>query len=656
MNHRVLEPTPADDPADRARQIDVAVYQFLTKRTEGDAITESEYESRYPHLLPELSVALRKNAARLRMIAEVQHQDRVLGMDDFLRVSQEPPSADPRPSIPGYTVLREISSGGQGSVYEAVQHHTKTILALKVVVPRGRNSIARFEREVLALSAVNHPGIVNVVDRGRTLDRSYFFAMPYVSGLDLDGWLSAQRADGSSQRKIIEQFRDIALALGAAHRRKIVHRDLKPSNIRIDLYGRPKVVDFGLAYLIDETVKESRTRLTLTGNILGSIPWSSPEQIVGVGTSTPASDVYSIGVLLYHALVGRFPYDVYGPLHVVTKNICEVIPSEPRIGPFGRVDRALAAVISKCLAKDRESRYCDGAALAEVLTKYLDGELREPSPRRRILPLAISCACILTAFIMIAFCRQRSQPSYSPSPGPTITNTVGIDMIAVPSGRFTMGSPLSEPGHQDNEQSHIVWITRGFLISRTEVTQGQYRRVMGGLPYTVTTPGDNLPVDNVSWEDAQRFCARLSAFESKQYRLPTEAEWEYSCRAGSTHPYSGLDALPSMGWFSENSNGKLHSPGLKSANHWGLVDTHGNVAEWVLDAYIEHLGREEQRDPVHLVDGQARVVRGGGFRDGGLACRSASRFACPSSKGLPAVGFRVVLEASQLSRGKSNAR
>ena len=197
-----------------------------------------------------------------------------------------------------------------------------------------------------------------------------------------------------------------------------------------------------------------------------------------------------------------------------------------------------------------------------------------------------------------------------------------------------MGSPDSDKVAQDDEKpQHRVRITRPFYLGATEVTQGQYRAVTGQSP-SYFKGSDDLPVEQVSWNDAIAFCDKLSELEKgslggARYRLPTEAEWEYACRGGSTTRYSfGDDAarLGEFAWYNGNSDGKTHPVGQKRPNAWGLYDMHGNVWEWCQDGYEkDYYGHSPDADPLGPSQASARVIRGGGWRFFPQHARSASR-------------------------------
>ena len=215
-----------------------------------------------------------------------------------------------------------------------------------------------------------------------------------------------------------------------------------------------------------------------------------------------------------------------------------------------------------------------------------------------------------------------------------------------------MGSDESDTDARDTEfvvnpkgekQKHLVRITRPFYLGVTEVTQGQYQAVMGKTP-SVFRMSDDLPVERVSWFDAIEFCIKLSDKETQQpryriedktvtftggygYRLPTEAEWEYACRAGSTTRYPFGDDENGLGeyaWYHKNAGGKTHPVGQKRANVWGLHDMMGNVWEWCWDGYaVDYYKGSTVDDPHGATKSEGRVVRGGSWNGNPLASRSA---------------------------------
>jgi formylglycine-generating enzyme required for sulfatase activity len=226
----------------------------------------------------------------------------------------------------------------------------------------------------------------------------------------------------------------------------------------------------------------------------------------------------------------------------------------------------------------------------------------------------------------------------------------GIKLVRIPAGTFLMGSPVDETGRSNNEGPQTqVTLTRDFFLGATDVTQGQYEAVMGTNPSFFKTAGKDAPVESVTWYDAMAFCQKLTERERAAghlpdgyaLTLPTEAQWEYACRAGTTGPYAGdLDA---MAWYARNSGRTTHPVGSKQPNAWGLYDLHGNVWEWVLDWYGPYPGGAVT-DPAGPATGTYRVHRGGSWSNVATDCRSADRHGdLASGRSSHSLGFRIAL-------------
>ncbi len=225
-------------------------------------------------------------------------------------------------------------------------------------------------------------------------------------------------------------------------------------------------------------------------------------------------------------------------------------------------------------------------------------------------------------------------------------------LVWIAPGTFTMGSPSGEKGRYSEEGPQTkVTISRGFLMSKYEVTQAQYKAVMGTNPSSFK--GDNKPVEQVSWHDAVAYCAKLTEKEKAagrlpvgyEYRLPTEAEWEYACRAGTTTAFSFGDDVSKLGeyaWYGGNSSSTTHPVGKKKPNGWGLYDMHGNVWEWCQDWYGNYPGGSVT-DPQGPATGSYRVERGGYWRSFAGHCRSADRNGYGPGSRYRGLGFRPVL-------------
>jgi formylglycine-generating enzyme required for sulfatase activity len=298
--------------------------------------------------------------------------------------------------------------------------------------------------------------------------------------------------------------------------------------------------------------------------------------------------------------------------------------------------------------------------------------------------------------------RPRKEGTPTPMPPnkeetPVLTNPLAIihveGMVWIPAGTFMMGSPESEPGNSPMETQHQVTLTKGFYMGKYPVTQAQYQEVMGktivqqqalaSFPKTTDFGrGDDYPMYYVSWYDALAFCNKLSMMEglspayrisgstdpdgwgtvptsesetwnvvyiitdSNGYRLPTEAQWEYACRAGTTAAYNTGDTISDdTGWYKDNSDGRTHELGLKTPNAWGLYDMHGNVLELCWDWYGYDIYWDgAQTDPVGTRPymGDFRVARGGSWTESGQSLRSAYRGYDRTYYRSEYTGFRVV--------------
>jgi formylglycine-generating enzyme required for sulfatase activity len=285
------------------------------------------------------------------------------------------------------------------------------------------------------------------------------------------------------------------------------------------------------------------------------------------------------------------------------------------------------------------------------------------------LPLILAIACLLIPFAgMLTYkaCKIRETKMYdfifsqpvTPAHveithGKPFTNSVGMRFVYIPAGRFIMGSPPDEIGRNEFEIQHEVVLSRGFYLQATEVTQAQWQSVMQINPSEYK--GDDLPIHNVSWIDGKKFIKRLNQLEGDtKYRLPSEAEWEYACRAGSKKAFStgaltvsgsALDPfLYRVCWYKANADKSPHKVGTKSPNAWGLYDMHGNVWEWCQDWWERWYGKfsgDAITDPAGPTKGRFKIYRGGGWFAGATYQRCASRMrAKPGSKS-PGIGFRV---------------
>jgi len=391
----------------------------------------------------------------------------------------------PFDAIPGYELVREIKRGGQGVVYEACRESTKQRVAIKAIrEPASAGSVeeARFEREIGILAELRHPNIVGLHDGGTARGRR-FIVMEYVPGVPLDVHVHDR---GLTTEAIIQLFVKICDAVNAAHLQGVVHRDLKPSNILVDDRGEPHVLDFGLAKLTgtDVTGDSLDPAVTITGQFLGSLPWATPEQVEGVtGDTDIRTDVYALGLILYHLLTNRYPYDVTGSVNQVMRSIVNAEPV--RMGSLRKgIADDLETLVLKCLKKEREDRYQSAGELARDLRRYLAGEPIEAkrdstwyvlvkTARRHRAWVAVSCvllaatlayAATLTVFYQRATSAETRAQKYAGDARDKLH--LAIDALAFMVGEVSDG--LRETSGASEVRRAILEGTYSRLKSLTE--------------------------------------------------------------------------------------------------------------------------------------------------------------------------------------------
>lgn len=343
---------------------------FVRERSRGDIEIEAEVLSLLDEVRESASDTLERSAAEL--IPELTREH---GGDEFRQIGP-------------YRVLRHVGQGGMGAVYEAEREDEyRKRVAIKLIPSGVRHAevLRRFQQERQILAGLNHPNIAMLFDGGATADGVPWFAMEYVDGLPVDAYCDAHRLD---VRQRLELFREICAAVSFAHGKLVIHRDLKPSNILVTRDGAVKLLDFGIAKLLEEG-GESGIGVTRAGYYLVTPEYTSPEQVRS-GPTTTAADIYSLGVLLYKLLTGHLPYDVASlPLPAASRIICEEEPKRPsaavtdepaehRIGvPSRRLRRLLAgdldAIVLMALRKEPELRYASVDAFSADIGGYLEG-------------------------------------------------------------------------------------------------------------------------------------------------------------------------------------------------------------------------------------------------------------------------------------------
>ena len=526
--------------------------------------------------------------------------------------------AEDTPTLPGYALLQKLGSGGMGEVYLARQDSLDRLVAVKILrqtlATRSADELARFEREALLMAEVSHPNILAVFDRGIAQGQAYL-VMEYVAGGSLRDLFEPGRP------MQVARARKILLSVGQAvehlHRSGILHRDLKPENVLLDKQGHARVSDFGIAMPLAETAL-----LAQDTESVGTVDYTAPEQRHRLAVDDRA-DQYALAVIAYEVLTGEKPRRAPQAPSTLNRELAshvdEVIlrglkkdPDErfPSTGEYVQaLDQALARA---CYSPRRLWGLAAAVTLLLVLSLGLLTHTGFP-PRGAYEPPSRQPPAQAPSATRPATADQTRQVQQRWAQYLQVdvfhTNSIGMQMALIPPGTFLMGSTAEEIEETDKRvgrwiqkqarygiwlrrlrsegPQHPVIITKPFYLATTEVTVEQFRAFVEATGYLTdaekvaakrpTAPdqqdtpnpswafsensdcNEDCPVAYVSHDDAVAFCQWLSRKEGKRYRLPTEAEWEYACRAGhETASCSGdeMSGLEAFAWFGQNASNK----------------------------------------------------------------------------------------------------
>ena len=527
-----------------------------------------------------------------------------------------------------YTILEQLGRGGMGEVWKAHDTIGDRDVVIKVLPPelsRSPEEVIRVKESFRTVQALNHQYICPTYDLGQEHGIGYFLVMQYLEANTLRAFQrAAVQADGEFPfGKIKKILGKVAVALDYAHQQKVIHRDVKPENIMLSRDAKEVwLIDFGLAAEIQLSLaRVSQVKMDRSG----THPYMAPEQWKGQYQDAK-TDQYALAVVAYELLSGRVPFE--GVDTTVLRQCVLMDAPAPIEGCRDAVNSALA----RALSKGRDDRF-------DSCRKFISALTSTPTATRRADSAAVSV-------------EKKVEPLAYES------NNIGMVFSLIPAGEFMMGSPESEEGRKYDEHQHRVRITKPYYMQTNEVTQGQWKLVMGTEPWKgheYVKEGADYAASYISWEDAVKFCRKLSQRAGVAYRLPTEAEWEYACRAGTATAYSfggSSGQLGEHGWFEDNAHdvgeNYAHLVDQKRANGFRLSDMHGNVWEWCSDWHdTEYYKTSPVNDPQGPSSGSCRVVRGGSWDFTLRYCRSANRYGFTPSKHYCSLGFRVVRSSVQ---------
>ena len=579
-----------------------------------------------------------------------------------------------------YRAVSLLGQGGFGRTFLAIDEFkpSKPRCVVKQFLPevKGKNALKKatelFEREAARLDELGkHQQIPELLACFNQEERKYLI-QEFIDGDDLSKELETQGV--FSQQKIEELLNDLLSVLDFVHSNNVIHRDIKPENIiRRKKDNKLVLVDFGAA---KETIGANTSA---TGTIIGSAAYIAPEQ--AVGKAKFASDLYSLGATCLHLLTDIEPTELF-----------DVAEGEWIWRDYlqdNEIDYELSHVLDKLVEGATKKRFQSVSEVLEVLGGNTNPNspsisssksvvsrpnhsysktknVRSPIPKKRVQKLDLKIfeydyktisndACLIVG-------RKSSLPTRSHhGKAKYITlkldDNIILDLIGIPGGKFLMGSPETELEREKEESPQHRVSIRPFLLGKYPVTQAQWQAVMDTNPSKFADADvaqSKKPVERVSWIDCTLFCERLSQIIGREFRLPTEAEWEYACRGKTTTPfhfgttigttlanYNGEDVYGS-GFEGENRRETTDVDAF-APNIFGLYDLHGNVAEWCADSWHDSYYDAPTDGSAWTTNNpqDMRVLRGGSWLHLPGSCRSAQRIKSEPKNKSDAFGFRI---------------
>ena len=597
-----------------------------------------------------------------------------------------------------YHIIKVLGEGAFGRAYQAEEpklFNRPCVIKKFIANFKNRDDLeyARqtFEREARQLISLKHPQIPTLYDYlNYDLNGvpSLYLVQEWITGQNLaEMW---HNQGNFSQEQVRGFLKSLLPVLGYLHDNKIIHRDIKPNNIMLQaMTGQYMLIDFGGAKgLAGEALKSTRA--------IHTPGYAAMEQLNG--QACEESDLYSLAVTAVRLMTGCFPkMDRAG-------NIIQDAIFDGRQGRWVwrqhleqqgvKVAPDLVTVLEKCLQPFAAQRY----RTAWEALAILDGEVTTPKlqqskvgqqaavnsqnktkvvnqsgtsqpqggffgklqqffngesesgtsqPQLSFIPPTQQSSSPISRQLLTR--QQQVQSNVISSPPKSFVEDLGngvkLEMVLIPKGSFLMGSSDSDPDALEWEKpQHQVEITQAFYLGKYQITQGQWQTIVGYNPARFQK-GDRYPVEQVSWNDCRTFLNQLNQKTGKQYRLPSEAEWEYACQAGRTSRYFFGDDAEQLGkycWFSQNSGDRPQAVGQKQPNNFGLFDMYGNVWEWCEDSFTDNYNTPRTQKP--FVNSSAtKVLRGGAWYNHPKDYRSAHRDYSNREFGLITCGFRVAI-------------
>ena len=590
-----------------------------------------------------------------------------------------------------YRIERHLASGGFGNTYEAINTVFDAKCAIKEFFMSGVNHRAadsltvevsnsamtytfessknKFKREAQRLYGLHNEHIVRVHDMFEE-NNTVYYVMDFIDGSSLNKIMN-QQGHPFTEAQSTDILLQMCDALRCIHAQKLWHMDIKPGNIMMDGNGKCTLIDFGASKQTDPDGTN-----TATSSVIAQTPGYAPsEQISGnYDHWGPWTDIYALGATVYNLITGQRPplrddIDIrqekaFAFPETVSQQMRDLIirMMQPvylnRHQSVNEIETALNVVPQNNGENKIDTVYKERPVNEEtVISSNEYGEDEQPevekpvpkSRNRKKVFFYIALSLLLIGGIIAYFVINQNTTYVNTDPpvevdGPVFeVNGVSFKMVNVPGGTFTMGA-TSEQGSSepddDERPTHQVTLS-SYCIGQTEVTQELWQAVMGSNPSEFK--GSKHPVEMVSWNDCQDFIRKLNNLTGQNFRLPTEAEWEYAARGENNDDtkYAGSDNLDEVAWYNENCL-QTHDVATKRANSLGIYDMSGNVWEWCHDWYGDYRS-SSQTNPQGPSSGSHRVHRGGSWISYARLCRVSNRGNYDPVNRISLLGLRLAL-------------
>lgn len=558
-----------------------------------------------------------------------------------------------------YTLEKLIGVGGFADVWKATDNKTHTIVALKIYTNLDEDGINGLSEEYTRMQGLNHTNILKA-EHFDSWGNIPYLVMKFCDGGSLDKKIGKMTAE-----ELTDAVVQITNGLKYLHQNGIVHQDIKPANILIDNTGGKTTYvlsDFGIS-------SKTKTKLSHSVNLKNqgtsmTEAYAPPEKFSSKKADRKPDrkgDIFSFGISVYELATGSMPFDDLSTGRQLQYEGAEVDFSEIQ-------DEKIRRITELCMQPDKDDR-----PTAEDLGKMLVSsdmpDVPRPkqnphkvtkrvkdNPTRSKLPLILLIAVAIGGVVFYLFNSgiintnggggsADISKSYVQQVDTFTINGIHLEMVKIPGGTFKLGCEDPNDSYADASEKPAKNRQVGdFYMGKHEVTQKLWNVIMNSNPSTIVN--DNYPVNNVSWEDCQLFIEKLNRITGRNFRLPTEAEWEYAAKvtlnsdgsiADKTTKFAGGNIPDDYAWYAGNSSNTLHIVGTKKPNAFGLYDMCGNVIEWCQDYYTNYNTGELELDKTQ------RVLRGGYFGGDKASVRTTSRGSSSFSTAMAPFGFRLCL-------------